>query len=87
MTFFIRPTDGFGAEEIPIMKRIKLLLNEVQWAMARGILEESGIRFSILNEQFSSLYPGTALGAFGREVLVADEDEEKTRDLLNELLE
>jgi len=69
------------------MKRIKLLLNEVQWAMARGILEESGIRFSILNEQFSSLYPGTGLGAFGREVLVADDDEPKARELLNEFME
>jgi len=69
------------------MKRIKLLLNEVQWAMARGILEESGIRFSILNEQFSSLYPGTGLGAFGREVLVADEDEKKALELLNEFME
>ena len=69
------------------MKRIKMTLNEVQWAMARGILEEAGIPFSILNEQFSSLYPGMALGAFGREVLVAEEDYDKTRELLNEFLE
>lgn len=69
------------------MKRITLVLNDVQWAMARGILEEAGVRFSILNEHFSSLYPGIALGAFGREVLVADEDYEKTRELLNAFFE
>jgi len=70
--------------EDQIMKRIKLVLDEVQWALAKGILEEAGIPFSILNEQFSSLYPGPAVGAFGREILVAEEDEEQARDLLTE---
>jgi hypothetical protein len=66
------------------MKRIKLVLDEVQWAMVRGILQEAGIPFSILNEQFSSLYPGPAVGAFGREILVADEDYEEARERLDE---
>jgi hypothetical protein len=52
--------------------------------MVRGILEEAGIPFSILNEQFSSLYPGPAVGAFGREIVVAEEDEEEARELLTE---
>lgn len=69
------------------MKRIKLILNEVQWSVAKGILEEAGIPFSILNEQFSSLYPGVALGAFGREIIVSDEDEEKAREQLSEFLD
>jgi hypothetical protein len=69
------------------MKRIKLVLNDVQWSMFQGILDEAGIGFSILNEQFSSLYPGPALGAFAREILVADEDEAKTRELLEEFFE
>ncbi len=69
------------------MKRIKLNLNDVQWAMAKGILEEANIRFSILNEHFSSLYPGMALGAFGKEILVSDEDDEKVRELLKEFFE
>jgi len=69
------------------MKRIKLILNDVQWSMAEGILTESGIPYSIMNEQFSSLYPGLALGAFAREVLVADEDYNRAQDLLNALLE
>ncbi|HET6464021.1 MAG TPA: DUF2007 domain-containing protein [Nitrospiria bacterium] len=66
------------------MKRIKLVLDEVQWSIAKGILEEAGVPFSILNEQFSSLYPGPALGAFGREILVADEDYEKARERLDD---
>ncbi|HUK55278.1 MAG TPA: DUF2007 domain-containing protein [Nitrospiria bacterium] len=65
------------------MKRIKLVLNEVQWALAKEILAEAGIPFSILNEQFSSLYPGPAVGAFAREIVVADEDDEKARELLD----
>jgi Putative prokaryotic signal transducing protein len=69
------------------MKRIKLILNEVQWSVAKGMLEEAGIPFSVLNEQFSSLYPGVGLGAFGREIIVADEDEEKARERLGEFLE
>ncbi|HTN42399.1 MAG TPA: DUF2007 domain-containing protein [Nitrospiria bacterium] len=69
------------------MKRIKLVLNDVQWSLVRGILEEAGIRYSILNEQFSSLYPGPALGAFAREILVADEDEAKARGRLEEFFE
>lgn len=66
------------------MRRLKLMLDEVQWSIARGILEEAGIRFSILNEQFSSLYPGMAVGAFEREVTVADEDYERAHELLHE---
>jgi Putative prokaryotic signal transducing protein len=69
------------------MRRIKLILNEVQWPLAEGILKEAGIPFSILNAQFSSLYPGVALGAFAREILVEDEDEERARELLSEFLE
>ena len=69
------------------MKRIKLVLDEVQWSIAKGILEEAGIPFSILNEQFSSLYPGPALGAFAREILVADEDDEMARERLDEFLQ
>jgi len=69
------------------MKRIRLVLNDVQWSMVRGILDEAGIQYSILNEQFSSLYPGPALGAFAREILVADEDEEKARERLDEFFE
>ena len=66
------------------MKRIKLVLDEVQWSIAKGILEEAGIPFSILNEQFASLYPGPSLGAFAREILVADEDYEKARERLDD---
>jgi hypothetical protein len=69
------------------MKRIKLVLDEVQWAMVRGILQEAGIPFSILNEQFSSLYPGPAVGAFGREILVADEDYGEARERLDEFFQ
>ncbi len=69
------------------MKRIKLTLNEVQWSIARGVLEEEEIPFSIINEQFSSLYPGIALGAFGRDILVEDEDYERTTKLLHEFLD
>lgn len=66
------------------MKRIKLILDEVQWSIAREILEEAEIPSSIINEQFSSLYPGIALGAFGRDILVEDEDCERARKLLHE---
>lgn len=66
------------------MKRLKLMLDEVRWSIARGMLEEAGIQFSILNEQFSSLYPGMAVGAFQREVMVADEDYERANELLHE---
>lgn len=65
------------------MKRINLILDEVQWSIAKGILEEAGISYSILNEQFSSLYPGMAVGAFGREILVEDDNYERTIELLN----
>lgn len=69
------------------MKRIKLILNEVQWSLAKEILKEAGVEYSILNEQFASLYPGPGLGAFAREILVNDEDEVKTRELLKEFFE
>ena len=64
------------------MKRLRLMLDEMQWAIARGILEEAGIPFSFLNEQFSSLYPGPSIGPFQREVRVRDEDYETARGLL-----
>jgi len=69
------------------MKRIKLVLDEVQWSIAKGILEEAGIPFSVLNEQFSSLYPGPSLGAFAREILVADEDYDKARERLDDFFQ
>ena len=64
------------------MKRLKLMMDEIQLAIARGILEEAGIPFSFLNEQFSSLYPGPAIGAFQREIQVRDEDYETAQGLL-----
>lgn len=68
------------------MKRVKLVLSEVEWTMVRGILEEAGIPCSILNEQFSSLYAGSSIGvgAFEKELLVPDEYEEQARDLLQD---
>ncbi|MEK6576040.1 MAG: DUF2007 domain-containing protein [Nitrospirota bacterium] len=69
------------------MKRIKLILDEVQWSIAREVLEETEIPFSIINEQFSSLYPGIAVGAFGRDILVEDEDYERARELLHEFFD
>ncbi len=66
------------------MKRLKLMLDESQWAIARGILEEAGIPFSNSNEQFASLYPGPAIGAFQREILLRDEDYEEAERLLTE---
>ena len=69
------------------MKRITLILDEVQWSIAREVLKEAGITFSILNEQFSSLYPGIAVGAFGRDILAADEDYERACELLHEFFD
>ena len=69
------------------MKRIKLILDEVQWSIAREVLEETEIPFSIINEQFSSLYPGIAVGAFGRDILMEDEDYERARELLHEFFD
>lgn len=69
------------------MKRIKLILDEVQWSIAREVLGEAEIPFSIINEQFSSLYPGIAVGAFGRDILVENEDYERARELLHEFFD
>lgn len=66
------------------MKRLKLALDDLQWVMARGILKEAGIRFSVLNEQFSSLYPGPAIGAFQREIMIADENYDQAKELLDD---
>ncbi len=66
------------------MKRLKVVLTDLEWTIAAGILEEAGIPFSVLNEQFSSLYPGARLGAFEREILVADEQYDEARDLLHD---
>lgn len=68
------------------MKRVKLVLSEVEWTMVRGILEEAEIPFSIMNEHFSSLYAGQTIGvgAFEKELLVPDEYDEQARDLLQD---
>ena len=68
------------------MKRLRLLLDEGQWAIFRGILEEEGIRFTAINEQFSSLYPGPSVGAFQREVFIEDENLKPAKQLLEDFL-
>lgn len=69
------------------MKRIKLILDEIQWSIAREILEEAEIPFSIINEQFSGLFPGMAVGAFERDIIVADEDYAGARELLHDFFD
>lgn len=65
--------------------RLNFMLDEVRWAMAKGFLEEEGIPFTALNEQFSSLYPGPAIGAFQREILIPASEEKRVREGLAEL--
>ena len=66
------------------MKRLRLPLDDMQWAIAKGILKEADIPFSTPNEQFLSLFPGGAVGAFERELRVADEDYEQAYELLHD---
>ncbi len=65
------------------VKSLKLIMNEVQWALAQSVLQQAGIRFTIVGEQFASLYPGPGVGAFQKQLLVADEDVDEAKALLH----
>ena len=68
------------------MKRLNLMMDAGQWAFFRTILESENIHFSPIGERWLSLYPGPAVGAFQREVLVADQDFDKAQELVNDFL-
>ena len=57
-----------------------------QWAFFQTILQTEEIRFTPIGEHFLSLYPGPAIGAFQREILVAEEDFDKAQELVNDFL-
>jgi hypothetical protein len=77
---------GSACQALPL-KKVFIPANEVDLAFVRGLLDEAGIRYFVHNDHFGSLRVGPVIPLVNEKtVMVAAEDEERARALIDGFL-